>query len=75
MDRVDWITHDETQTHTFNLQKIFILAEGRVRSDVFLPLKINIYTYVPVNLFGLDLCKQTLKFILLKSYIYIYILD
>ena len=32
-------THDELKTHSLDLQKTFIVAEGRVSSDVFLTKK------------------------------------
>ena len=36
-DRAGRITHDELKTHSLDPQKTFIVAEGRVSSDVFLP--------------------------------------
>ena len=39
-DRSGRITHDETKAQSLDLQKTFIVVEGRVSSsDVFLPLK------------------------------------
>ena len=31
------LTHDELKTHSLDLKKTFIVLEGRVSSDVFVP--------------------------------------